>query len=64
MLDNFISFFDHEFAMIDIGFLIIFLGIKVTRLSSGLHLSQPKYVMELLERPNMFTCHPVHTHVV
>nr|GEW75224.1 ribonuclease H-like domain-containing protein [Tanacetum cinerariifolium] len=42
-----------EFAMTDLGPLNYFLGISVTRDSSGLFLSQKKYAVEILEKAHM-----------
>jgi hypothetical protein len=42
-----------DFAMKDLGPLSYFLGIQVLRNSSGLHLRQPKYVIDLLDRVQM-----------
>nr|GEX59534.1 ribonuclease H-like domain-containing protein [Tanacetum cinerariifolium] len=50
-----------EFAMTDLGPLNYFLGIFVTRDSSGLFLSQKKYVVEILDRVHMVNCNPSQT---
>jgi len=47
-----------EFAMKDLGPLHFFLGIHVTRSTSGLHLSQAKYIAELLEKTKMVGAKP------
>nr|GFA32522.1 ribonuclease H-like domain-containing protein [Tanacetum cinerariifolium] len=44
-----------EFSMTDLGALNYFLGISVTRDSSGMFLSQRKYAIEILERAHMPT---------
>ncbi|GKF52463.1 ribonuclease H-like domain-containing protein [Tanacetum coccineum] len=51
------------FFMTDLGALNYLLGISVTRDSSGMFLSQRKYVMEILERANMVGCNSSLTHV-
>ena len=50
-----------EFAMKDLGPLHHFLGISVTRSSTGLHLSQWQYILDILSRAGMRDCHPVTT---
>nr|GEY77384.1 ribonuclease H-like domain-containing protein [Tanacetum cinerariifolium] len=50
-----------EFAMTDLGPLNYFLGISVTRDSSGLFLSQKKYAVEILDRAHMLNCNPSRT---
>nr|GFA31904.1 ribonuclease H-like domain-containing protein [Tanacetum cinerariifolium] len=52
-----------EFSMTDLGALNYFLGISLTRDSSGLFLSQRKYGMEILERAHMVGCNPSLTPV-
>ena len=49
--------------MTDLGPLNYFLGISVTRDSSGLFLSQKKYAIEVLERAHMVNCNPSRTPV-
>ncbi|GKC30146.1 ribonuclease H-like domain-containing protein [Tanacetum coccineum] len=50
-----------EFSMTDLGPLNYFLGISVTRNTSGMFLSQSKYATEVLERANMLACDPCRT---
>nr|GEW49826.1 ribonuclease H-like domain-containing protein [Tanacetum cinerariifolium] len=52
-----------EFAMTDLGPLNYFLGISVTRDSSGLFLSHKKYAVEILEKAHMVNCNPSQTPV-
>lgn len=52
-----------EFLMKDLGSLHYFLGISVTRSSSGFFLSQRQYAEELLDRANMVECKPSPTPV-
>ncbi|GJT45880.1 ribonuclease H-like domain-containing protein [Tanacetum coccineum] len=49
--------------MTDLGPLNYFLGVSVTRDSSGLFLSQQKYVVEILEKAHMLNCNPSRTTV-
>ncbi|GJS33989.1 ribonuclease H-like domain-containing protein [Tanacetum coccineum] len=58
-----ISSLHREFAMTDLGSLNYFLGISVTRDSSGLFLFQKKYAVELLDRAHMVNCNPSRTPV-
>lgn len=53
----------HEFAMKDLVSLSFFLGIAISKTTSGLHLSQQKYASEILERAGMSNCKPVATPV-
>jgi hypothetical protein len=49
--------------MTDMGNLHFFLGIAVTRDSSGMHLSQAKYVAEILDKDGMTACKSATTPV-
>nr|GEW69722.1 retrotransposon protein, putative, unclassified [Tanacetum cinerariifolium] len=61
LLQQIIRSLHQEFAMTDQGPLNYFLGISVTRDSSGLFLSQKKYAIELLDRANIDNCNPSQT---
>ncbi|GKF12719.1 ribonuclease H-like domain-containing protein, partial [Tanacetum coccineum] len=52
-----------KFAMTDLGPLNYFMGIFVTRDSSGLFLSQKNYVIEILKKAHMVSCNPSRTPV-
>nr|GEW36186.1 ribonuclease H-like domain-containing protein [Tanacetum cinerariifolium] len=60
-LDQIIRSLHQEFAMTDLGSLNYFFGISVTRDSSGLFLSQKKYVVEILDKAHMVNCNPSRT---
>ncbi|KAH0734949.1 hypothetical protein KY285_010656 [Solanum tuberosum] len=51
----------NEFAMIDLGLLHFFLGIEVKYFEGGIHLSQSKYVVELLAKIEMTLAKAVAT---
>ncbi|GJW11056.1 ribonuclease H-like domain-containing protein [Tanacetum coccineum] len=61
LLQQIITSLHKEFAMTDLRSLNYFLGISVTRDSSGMFLSQKKYAIEILETPHMVNCNPSRT---
>ncbi|GKD55202.1 ribonuclease H-like domain-containing protein [Tanacetum coccineum] len=63
LLHRIIRSLHQEFAMIDLGSLNYLLGISVTRDSSGMFLSQKKYVVEILKCAGMVHCNPSRTPV-
>nr|GEY42758.1 ribonuclease H-like domain-containing protein [Tanacetum cinerariifolium] len=63
LLQQIITSLHREFSMTDLGALNYFLGISVTRDSSGMFLSQRKYAMEILERAHMVGCNHSRTPV-
>ncbi|GKD99819.1 ribonuclease H-like domain-containing protein, partial [Tanacetum coccineum] len=63
LLQRIIRSLYQEFAMTDLGPLNYFLGISVTRDSSGLFLSQKKYAVEILEKAHMVNCNHSRTPV-
>ncbi|KAI5334816.1 hypothetical protein L3X38_024949 [Prunus dulcis] len=54
----------HQFFMKDLGPLHYFLGMEVVRTSTGLHLSQSKYILDLLTRMKMLDYKPLPTPAV
>ncbi|GJT21183.1 ribonuclease H-like domain-containing protein [Tanacetum coccineum] len=61
LLQQIITLLHQEFSMTDLGSLNYFLGISVTRDSSGIFLSQKKYAAEILERAGMVHCNSSRT---
>uniref|UniRef100_A0A2N9FS43 Reverse transcriptase Ty1/copia-type domain-containing protein n=1 Tax=Fagus sylvatica TaxID=28930 RepID=A0A2N9FS43_FAGSY len=57
-LDNLITQLSSMFDLKDLGPLHYFLGLQVTRSSSGLYLNQAKYAHDLLKKHNMLTSKP------
>jgi hypothetical protein len=49
------------FEMTDLGLLHFFLGIQVLQMDDGIFISQPKYVLNLLQRFKMEDCKPCAT---
>lgn len=60
-LNLFIDLFGREFDIKDLGDLSYFLGMEVTKLHTGLHVSQTKYAMDLLKRSSMLESKPYST---
>lgn len=50
-----------RFFMKDLGSLHYFLDMEVYGSTNGMHLSQSKYILDLLTRTNMLDCKPVST---
>ncbi|XP_060212165.1 uncharacterized mitochondrial protein AtMg00810-like [Lycium barbarum] len=61
LLNQFISLLSRQFSMKDLGELHYFLGVQAIRSSNDLHLSQRKYISDLLLKFHMYTCKPVVT---
>jgi hypothetical protein len=57
-ISSLISHLQIEFPLKDLGSLSFFLGIQATHTSSGLHLCQAKYILDLLHRANMLGAKP------
>lgn len=60
-LNAVLQYLAERFSIKDLVDLHYFLGIEVHRTSQGLHLSQRKYIMDLLSRTNMQNAKPVST---
>jgi hypothetical protein len=63
LLDQITASLRSEFAMTYMGSLHYFLGIPVTRDSSGMHLSQANYAAEILDNAGMTACKSATTPV-
>lgn len=60
-ITNLIATLSQRFSLKDLGDLSYFLGIEVLRTLQGFHLSQRKYIGDLLYRTNMTNAKPVPT---
>ncbi|CAM8947837.1 unnamed protein product [Rhodiola kirilowii] len=58
-IDDFVKILDAKVALKDLGALHYFLGIEVFHSSSALHLSQQKYICDILERSTMSGAKPI-----
>ncbi|KAL5559544.1 hypothetical protein UlMin_035755 [Ulmus minor] len=56
-----ITHLNNSFALRDLGQLSYFLGIEVTYSTGSMHLSQTKYISDLLKRTDMTDCKPAKT---
>jgi hypothetical protein len=61
LLTSIVSSLTAEFSMKDLGHLHHFLGMTVSRSSTGMFLSQRHYILELLDRAGMTDCKPCST---
>lgn len=64
LIQHFISALNLRFSLKDMGKLSYFLGIHVTRNSNGLHLSQHKYILDILSRANLSSSKPLPSPMV
>ncbi|GJU76617.1 putative reverse transcriptase domain-containing protein [Tanacetum coccineum] len=62
LLQQIITSLHQEFSLTDLGLLNYFLGISVTRDSSGMFLSQRNYDAEILERAHIGNSNPSQSH--
>lgn len=58
LIQSFIRSLQQKFALKDLGRLHFFLGIEVQPHSNGMHLSQSKYIKDVLARANMLHSNP------
>jgi hypothetical protein len=58
-IDDLIQTLSRHFPLKDLGALNFFLGISVTRVSAGLHLSQSRYISDLLAHTKMSHAKPI-----
>lgn len=63
-LDQLTKNFQANFSMKDLGVLSYFLGVEVQWQDSALHLSQTKYIKDVLQRAGMAKCKPSPTPAV
>nr|GEZ09403.1 putative RNA-directed DNA polymerase [Tanacetum cinerariifolium] len=64
MLKEFKSSMKGEFEMTDLGKMRYFLGIEVMQTATGIHVSQQRYAVEILNRFNMVNCNAVVNPIV
>lgn len=61
LLESFISKLGKVFALKDLGLVTYFLGIEVCYTDQGMHLSQTKYIKDLLAKASMQNCKGTNT---
>jgi hypothetical protein len=59
VVNDFIQSLSSEFPIKNLGYLSFFLGIEVHYSASGLHLSQQRYIIDILQRTNMHHAKPI-----
>ncbi|KAF5482137.1 hypothetical protein F2P56_002728 [Juglans regia] len=62
-VNTFKTFLDQKFKLKDLGPLMYFLGLEVTRNTSGISLSHRKYALEILSNIGFLGSKPVKTHM-
>ena len=60
-ISTFIQQLGHKFSMKDLGPLHYFLGMEITRKPTAMHLTQSKYILDLLKRTEMTDAKPLST---
>ena len=63
-VDNIIRQLDSKFTTKDLGVVSFFRGVEVLATSTGILLSQQKYVIDLLSKHNMLDSKPVSTPLI
>ncbi|XP_039137235.1 uncharacterized protein LOC120274764 [Dioscorea cayenensis subsp. rotundata] len=61
MMNRFKDDMKRNFEMTDLGLLSYFLGLEIKQDTLGIHVSQKKYIEDLLKSFNMFNCKPSST---
>ncbi|KAH9691439.1 hypothetical protein KPL70_016106 [Citrus sinensis] len=56
LLEEFISNLNKVFALKDLGLVAYFLGVEVCYTAQGMHLSQTKYIKDLISKASMQSC--------
>ena len=64
MMDEFKKSMQREFDMTELGKMRYFLGFEVLQTSSGIHICQSKYALEILRRFDMENCNSVRNPMV
>ena len=60
-ITSLIAQLNSKFSLKDLGEMHYFLGIQVSHTNNGLHLSQTKYIRDLLQNTKMVHCKPART---
>ncbi|KAH9801545.1 retrovirus-related pol polyprotein from transposon RE1 [Citrus sinensis] len=61
LLESFIAKHSKVFALKDLGLVTYFLGVEVSYTDHGMHLSQTKYIKDLLSKASMQNCKEIDT---
>ncbi|XP_059629616.1 uncharacterized mitochondrial protein AtMg00810-like [Cornus florida] len=63
-ITNLLTQLGHEFVIKDLGSLLYFLGVEIRPFSSGIFLSQKKYIHDLFTRTKMLDSSPIATPMI
>jgi hypothetical protein len=58
-IDSLIKALSMDFPLTNLGNLHYFLGVAVTKQHNGIHLSQHRYILDILKRTNMALAKPI-----